>query len=88
LIIFSALGTLRTSAILQLSGYAGNWSVVMRTTEGANYRNHYRDSELTKRAYAIEWLKRQALEAAKSEERNGGKSASGKEKSPFALTKP
>jgi hypothetical protein len=30
----------------------------MRTTEGANYRNHYRDSELTKRADAIEWLKR------------------------------
>jgi hypothetical protein len=58
LIIFSALGTLRTSAILQLSGYADNWSVVMRTTEGANYRNHYRDSELTKRADAIEWLKR------------------------------
>jgi hypothetical protein len=54
LIIFSALGTLRNSAILQLSGYADNWSVLMRTTEGANYRNHYRDSELTKGADAIE----------------------------------
>jgi hypothetical protein len=50
-----------------------NWTVLVQTIDGATYRNQYRDPQLTKRADAIEWLRRHGPRFRGNSEREDNK---------------